>query len=192
MREIRVECYAGHRADERPLRFVLRGREFVVSDLDGRWYSPEASYFRVLADDGNYYVLRHDEVQDLWTLDGFRAARRDEAHFQDTENMTKADMRRHERMLVPEAVEIRVHSQQRAPSVDGIATVVGLGGIFLRTKDTQPQGTVLALSLECSTISVEFGCTVRYSNDNGMGIEFTSVSSENEEKFKGLLRQLRN
>ncbi len=75
MREIRVECYAGHRADERPLRFVLGGREFQVQELDDRWYSPDASYFRVLADDGNYYVLRHDEAQDFWTLDGFRAAR---------------------------------------------------------------------------------------------------------------------
>ncbi|MGA3293968.1 MAG: hypothetical protein ABSE45_08300 [Candidatus Acidiferrales bacterium] len=71
---IHVECYAGHRADERPLRFVLGGREYEVRDLDGQWYSPQASYFRVLAGDGNYYVLRHDEAQDVWTLDGFRAA----------------------------------------------------------------------------------------------------------------------
>ena len=75
MKEIRVECYAGHRADERPLRFALRGRLFQVSELDGRWYSPAASYFRVRAEDGNFYVLRHDEVQDSWTLDGFRAGR---------------------------------------------------------------------------------------------------------------------
>ncbi|MFY9529660.1 MAG: hypothetical protein WBC04_00655 [Candidatus Acidiferrales bacterium] len=74
MSEIRVQCYAGYCADERPLRFTLRGREFQVHELDGRWYSPAASYFRVLADDGNYYVLRHDEVQDSWTLDAFRAA----------------------------------------------------------------------------------------------------------------------
>ena len=78
MREIRVECYAGHRADERPLRFVLRGREFQVQELDGQWYSPENTYFRVRADDGNFYVLRHHEIQDIWTLDGFRAAREEE------------------------------------------------------------------------------------------------------------------
>jgi hypothetical protein len=72
--EIRVQCYAGYRADERPLRFVLAGREFEVEELDDRWYSPDASYFRVRASDGNFYVLRHDEEQDLWTLDGFRLA----------------------------------------------------------------------------------------------------------------------
>jgi hypothetical protein len=70
--EIRVLCYAGYRADERPLRFVLAGREFEVEELDDRWYSPGASYFRVRASDGNFYVLRHDEGRDLWTLDGFR------------------------------------------------------------------------------------------------------------------------
>jgi len=75
MNDIRVECHAGYRADERPLRFAIRGRVFDVREVDGQWYSPDATYFRVLADDGNFYVLRHDEAQDLWTLDGFRATR---------------------------------------------------------------------------------------------------------------------
>ncbi|MGA8871307.1 MAG: hypothetical protein WA434_17510 [Candidatus Acidiferrales bacterium] len=74
MSDIHVECYSGYRAEERPLRFVLRGRAFDVQEFDGRWYSPDATYFRVLATDGNYYVLRHDEAQDFWTLDAFRAA----------------------------------------------------------------------------------------------------------------------
>jgi hypothetical protein len=76
MNDILVACYAGYRADERPLKFVLKGREFVVEEIDDRWYSPAASYFRVIAHDGNYYVLRHDEAQDRWTLDAFRAAKR--------------------------------------------------------------------------------------------------------------------
>lgn len=72
MNDIRVECYAGYRTDERPLRFVLQGYEYAVTDLDGQWYSPGAKYFRVRANDGNFYVLRHDEGQDHWSLDGFR------------------------------------------------------------------------------------------------------------------------
>ena len=75
MRLKRVECYAGYRADQRPLRFELRGRLFQVEQVEDRWYSPDATYFRVRADDGNFYVLRHDEGQDGWTLDAFRAAR---------------------------------------------------------------------------------------------------------------------
>jgi len=74
--DLQVECYAGYRADERPLRFVLRGRPYLVELVEDRWYSPGAVFFRVLADDGNYYVLRHDEQQDAWTLDAFRATQR--------------------------------------------------------------------------------------------------------------------
>ncbi len=75
MSEIHVECYAGFRADERPTRFILGGREFLVEQVDDQWYSPDATYFRVRANDGNYYVLRHDEGQDAWSLNAFRAAR---------------------------------------------------------------------------------------------------------------------
>jgi hypothetical protein len=48
---------------------------FEVTEVDDQWYSPDARYFRVRADDGNFYVLRHDEIADDWTLDAFRAAR---------------------------------------------------------------------------------------------------------------------
>ena len=73
--QVVVECYSGHRADERPLRFTLHGHEYEVLEVDDQWYSPEARYFRVRAGDGNLYVLRHDERQDIWTLDAFRAGR---------------------------------------------------------------------------------------------------------------------
>jgi hypothetical protein len=75
MSEIRVECHAGYRADQHPLRFLLRGRLFEVAEVEDRWYSPGAIYFRVRADNGNFYILRHDEGMDVWTLEGFRAAR---------------------------------------------------------------------------------------------------------------------
>ena len=75
MSEIVVHCYSGHRADQRPSRFIIRDKEYLVQELDDQWYSPDATYFRVRADDGNYYVLRHDEGQDSWTLDGYRQAR---------------------------------------------------------------------------------------------------------------------
>lgn len=77
MSEIRVNCYASYRADGRPSRFFIRDREYEVQELDGQWYSRGASYFRVHANDGNYYVLRHEEGVDYWTLDGYRAAPRD-------------------------------------------------------------------------------------------------------------------
>jgi hypothetical protein len=75
MSEMRVECYAGYRADQRPTRFILRGRTFEIIEVEDQWYSPDAIYFRVRTQDGDYFVLRHDEAQDVWSLDAFRSAR---------------------------------------------------------------------------------------------------------------------
>jgi hypothetical protein len=76
MREqiVRVDCYSGFKADERPLRLNLRDGAREVVAVEDRWYSPGAIYFRVLVDDGDRYVLRHDEAQDVWSLAGHRAA----------------------------------------------------------------------------------------------------------------------
>lgn len=70
---VRVECYAGYKADERPLKFYLGGRCYEVEEVLDQWYGPEDTYFRVRADDGNIYVLRHSHRQDdAWTLEAFR------------------------------------------------------------------------------------------------------------------------
>ena len=75
MSEMHVECYAGYRADQRPIRFTLRGRVFEITEVEDQWYSPGAIYFRVRTQDGDYFVLRHDEPQDVWSLDAFRSSR---------------------------------------------------------------------------------------------------------------------
>ncbi len=74
-RGITVECYAGYRADQRPLRFSLGERRLEVLKVEDQWYSPNAVYFRVTADDGNTYVLQHDEENDIWSLEAFRSGR---------------------------------------------------------------------------------------------------------------------
>lgn len=72
-----VECYAGYKADERPRRFTLGEHTYEVEEVLDQWYSPEALYFRVRANDGNIYILCHHEhaVSDAWTLESFRRAR---------------------------------------------------------------------------------------------------------------------
>ena len=75
MAEMRVECYSGFKADERPLRFIWRGNNFEVTEVEDKWYSPGATYFRVIVQDGDRFVLRHEEAQDVWCVDAFRSAR---------------------------------------------------------------------------------------------------------------------
>jgi PilZ domain len=190
MGEIRVECYAGYRSDERPLRFVIRGREFLVQELDGRWYSSEASYFRVRADDGNYYVLRHDEPQDSWALDGCRAVREEEMSSRVSEIAIRAEKRRYPRVLVPEGLEIRVTGGRSGARVDGVATVISQGGMFVRTPAPLQQGSGLTLQMVCPSVAFEAVCCVKRISDTGMGVEYTALTSENEKKLQGLVAQL--
>jgi len=72
MSSIRVECYSGYRGEERPVRFTLGEHTLEVQGIEDQWYSPGATYFRLVADDGNIYILRHDEIADIWTLEGYR------------------------------------------------------------------------------------------------------------------------
>lgn len=72
-RLVRVECYSGYKADERPTRILFESRTLEITEVEDRWYSPGATYFRVLVSNGERYVLRHDEAQDVWSLTAFRA-----------------------------------------------------------------------------------------------------------------------
>jgi hypothetical protein len=66
--ELKVECRAGYKADETPVRFVLDGQEKTIVEICDRWYAPEADYFKVRAADDYLYLLRHDHRTDAWTL----------------------------------------------------------------------------------------------------------------------------
>ncbi len=74
--KLRVECYSGHKAEERPVRFHLGDHAYVVEEILDRWYGPDHSFFKVRAGDGNLYILRHnpDAADDAWTLVSYRQA----------------------------------------------------------------------------------------------------------------------
>jgi len=68
---VKVEAYSGYTASERPLRFTLGERTLEVQAVLDRWYSEDARYFRVSADDGDTYVLKYIEWEDAWELASF-------------------------------------------------------------------------------------------------------------------------
>ena len=73
---VRVECHAGYRGEETPRRFYIRGTPLercvdVVEVLD-RWLAPDHRYFKVLGNDGDTYILRHDAAADRWEMTMFR------------------------------------------------------------------------------------------------------------------------
>lgn len=72
---VHVECYSGHKANERPVAFTFHGRRREVSEIVDRWYEggadstrPEISYFRVKTMDGQVFLLRYVSLFDSWSI----------------------------------------------------------------------------------------------------------------------------
>jgi hypothetical protein len=55
--------------DERPLRFEMKETVREIRAVIDQWYAPDAKWFKVEADDGHRYVLRHSLEDDSWTLE---------------------------------------------------------------------------------------------------------------------------
>lgn len=71
---VKVECYSGYKAEERPIRIVFAAQTLEVAEVEDRWYSPGATYFRIRVANGERYVLCRQDAQDVWSLTAFRAA----------------------------------------------------------------------------------------------------------------------
>jgi len=82
LRRVRVECYAGARADERPRRIIIRGREHFVASLLGEFVEESVATkgrirrYRVMTDDGLVLEVRR-ESDGVWYLDSERRANRE-------------------------------------------------------------------------------------------------------------------
>lgn len=72
---IGVECYAGHRGEQTPRTLVLGDRRIAVVEVVDAWLAPDYRYFKVKGEDGDTYLVRHDEACDTWELTMFRADR---------------------------------------------------------------------------------------------------------------------
>ena len=71
---VQVETYSGYKADERPVRVMIDGMAVEVAEVEDRWYSPGTTFFRVLLTNGERYVLRRIEAQEVWTLEAYRSS----------------------------------------------------------------------------------------------------------------------
>jgi hypothetical protein len=66
--DVRVEWYAGHRAEEIPRRLLLGDRRVEVREVSKRWRTPAGCGFQVRGDDGADYVIVQDEASGRWAL----------------------------------------------------------------------------------------------------------------------------
>ncbi|MCE5265179.1 MAG: cytoplasmic protein [Deltaproteobacteria bacterium] len=73
--EIQVECYSGHKANERPTAFTCRGNRHEIEEIIDRWYEagidparPEISYFKIKTISGSVFILRYLSLFDSWSI----------------------------------------------------------------------------------------------------------------------------
>ena len=81
---VRVECYAGRRADTEPRRLHIGPREVAVTEIIDRWLDPRHRYFKLRGDDGGIYLIRHDTADDRWELTLFDSGRLGETRLSST------------------------------------------------------------------------------------------------------------
>jgi hypothetical protein len=74
--------------------------------------------------------------------------------------------------------------------LDGKITVMGLGGLFIRTREPYPAGTVFRLRFTDEGETVEAMCAVRDQNPQGMGVEFVELRGKSEENLKKIMERL--
>ena len=70
---IAVSCLAGHRGEPEPQAFWLGERRIEVQAILDRWLAPDHRYFKLQADDGDTYILRHDTATGEWEMTMYRA-----------------------------------------------------------------------------------------------------------------------
>ena len=66
---IKVQCYSGRKADERPIRFRIDSRDYMIEEIVEQWYGPADSFYRVRADDGKTYLLRYHRTDGTWSIE---------------------------------------------------------------------------------------------------------------------------
>ena len=79
-KRVLVETYSGYKADERPVRVTIDGQANEVAEVEDRWYSPGATFFRVRLANGERYVLRRIEAQEVWVIEAYRSSDRSTSH----------------------------------------------------------------------------------------------------------------
>ena len=97
--------------------------------------------------------------------------------------------RRYGRVVIPE--EKLMPCLGTSKELTGQVSILGLGGMFIRTKDTFPTGTVLSVRFTFEDITVQTDCAVRYGNERGVGVEFVRLRGLNIDSLQKILMRLK-
>lgn len=73
---VKVSSYSGYKGNQRPMAFIYEGTTRHVVDIVSQWVEQEPQpgevstwYYRVTADDSQYYLLHYDGRSQEWFLE---------------------------------------------------------------------------------------------------------------------------
>ena len=101
----------------------------------------------------------------------------------------KEDRRRYDRIVIPEDKLLSCEGVSRPLS--GKVSVLGTGGMYIRTSDTYPAGTELEVRIRGDAETLEIPCVVRDVTPGGLGVEFTWMRGPLEEKLRKLMARIK-
>jgi hypothetical protein len=65
---LKVETFSQAAGDGAPTSFTLRDRRFRIRGIVDQWHGADHVYFKLVADDGNLYVIRHNLEENEWEM----------------------------------------------------------------------------------------------------------------------------
>jgi hypothetical protein len=63
-----VECHSEYTYAERPVAVYWNGERLPIVDINARWRTPGARYFKVRVEDGRIFKLSYWESLDEWRI----------------------------------------------------------------------------------------------------------------------------
>jgi hypothetical protein len=72
----------------------------------------------------------------------------------------------------------------------GKVSVIGLGGLMVRSDKSFSLGTVLPLRIHSGAQTLDLECIVRDISPDGIGVEFVKLSPANEEALQRIIDEL--
>ena len=100
------------------------------------------------------------------------------------------DNRHYVRHTIPEEQLLPCEGVNRPLS--GHVSILGLGGMFVRTRESYPLGTPLEVRIHAPGDVIDAQCVVRDVLPGGLGLEFTKLRGKHEDGVRKFLEQLKN
>ena len=76
-------------------------------------------------------------------------------------------------------------------TLEGKVSVLGLGGMFIRTPEALPPGEALRVRVQGGDAQLEAECVVRNKANGGVGVEFVEMQKAQTANLQSLLRNLK-